>query len=105
MMIGRRAGWQPAAPLYYGEIEYESGIGTLQGVLIEHVNPSITLTAYLRRAATCGYLQAQVPAKCDQVLKAAESIMTFNFVHDDVRTDNVLLHCEDGTRLTASWLG
>lgn len=96
MMIGRAADLQPSSPLYYGEIEYASDIGTLQGILIEYISPSITLTAYLRRAATCGYLMADVPSVCDQVLKTVESIMTFEFIHNDARPDNVLLQCDGG---------
>lgn len=101
MMFGRASGLQPAAPLYYGEVEYESGIGPLQGVLIENISNSITLTAYLRRAATCGHLMADVPSVCDQVLKTVESIMTFEFIHNDARPDNVLLQCEGGESFTA----
>lgn len=96
MMNGRAAGLQPASPLYYGEIEYESDIGTIQGVLVEYISHSITLTAYLRRAATCGHLMADVAAVCDRVLKTAESIMTFEFIHHDARPDNVLLQCDGG---------
>lgn len=96
MMKARASGLQPASPYYYGEIECESEIGTLRGILIEYISPRITLTDYLKRAATCGHLMADVPKICDQVVQAVESTMTFGFNHDDARMDNVLLHCENG---------
>lgn len=83
-------------PRLYGTVTYESPIGPITGLLLEYIAPSMTLGAYIERAAPCGHNAKTVAEICDQAMSALEACHDADILNEDVRLRNTLVELTEG---------
>lgn len=78
-------------PQFFGRVQLDSPIGTINGILIEHVSPSITLEKFVLSRGSCGRFDAQVTSVFEMALSALDSCHDDQVINRDVKAFNVLV--------------
>lgn len=96
---GLLQGDHPAAPYYFGNVEYESPVGTVNGILLENIQPAISLRAYLEAVGPCYHLDEAVRIVIHRVGNSLNSLVKYGYMNTDNRVDDILLRLPMGELL------
>lgn len=87
----RACGTDISCPRFYGCVRYESDIGPINGILVEHITPSISLERYILQTATCPKMYGELAKICDQAMVAMGSMHDASILNQDVHARNIVV--------------
>lgn len=92
----QRAGVSPCpVPRFFGQVEFQSEIGVIKGILLEYITQSVSLEDYIVQAAASGNAR-QIADICNSAMAALSFLHDCDVLNEDAQMHNIVVQLRQG---------